>query len=120
MLTASGARNEEYEKRFHARAKASIETIKRFELLDVTKLDNGVYAGSAIGYEGPVEVAATVSSGRLEKIEITKHKEKQYYSALLVHLGGSSYDFPGWLVLPLERFGHGSIVVFDEIEDLRV
>ena len=38
----------------------------------------------------------------------------------LVHLGGSSYDFPGWLVLPLERFGHGSIVVFDEIEDLRV
>ena len=41
-------------------------------------------------------------------------------NAQLVHLGGSSYDFPGWLVLPLERFGHGSIVVFDEIEDLRV
>ena len=45
---------------------------------------------------------------------------KAIAASALVHLGRSSYDFPGWLVLPLERFGHGSIVVFDEIEDLRV
>ena len=52
--------------------------------------------------------------------KLTSDQLKWAVAHELVHLGGSSYDFPGWLVLPLERFGHGSIVVFDEIEDLRV
>ena len=58
------------------------------------------------------EVVETYNEARL--------RYRQIIGDALVHLGGSSYDFPGWLVLPLERFGHGSIVVFDEIEDLRV
>jgi uncharacterized protein with FMN-binding domain len=82
VLSAPAARNDEYEKRYRARANASIETIRKFELLDFSKLADGVYAGSAIGYEGSVDVAITVCVGRVEKVEITKHKEKQYYSAL--------------------------------------
>jgi uncharacterized protein with FMN-binding domain len=82
VLSAPKARNEDYEKRYHARANDSINTIKRFELLDISKLADGVYEGSAMGYEGPIEVAATVKSGRVDQVEITKHKEKQYYSAL--------------------------------------
>jgi uncharacterized protein with FMN-binding domain len=82
VLSAPKARNEDYEKRFHNRAQDSIDSIKRFELLDIAKLKDGKYAGSAMGYEGPIELAATVRSGRVEKVEITDHKEKQYYSAL--------------------------------------
>lgn len=77
VLSAPKARNEDYEKRYHARANDSINTIKRFELLDISKLADGVYEGSAMGYEGPIEVAATVKSGRVDQVEITKHKEKQ-------------------------------------------
>ncbi|MEZ5327873.1 MAG: FMN-binding protein [Verrucomicrobiales bacterium] len=82
VLIAPNARNEEYEERYHNRAQNSIDSIKRFELLDIGKLKDGTYSGSAMGYEGPVNIAATVVSGRVEKVEITDHKEKQYYSAL--------------------------------------
>ena len=82
VLSAPKARNEDYEERFHNRAQDSIDSIKRFELLDIARLKNGKYNGSAMGYEGPIEIAATVRGGRVEKVEITDHKEKQYYSAL--------------------------------------
>jgi uncharacterized protein with FMN-binding domain len=82
VLSAPKARNDDYDNRFRGRAQDSIEAIKRFELLDITKLADGVYNGSAMGYEGPIDVAATVEGGRVEKVAITKHKEKQYYSAL--------------------------------------
>lgn len=82
VLSAPKARNEDYEERFHNRAQDSIDSIKRFELLDISKLKDGKYNGSAMGYEGPIDIAATVRSGRVEKVEITEHKEKQYYSAL--------------------------------------
>ena len=62
----------------------------------------------------PKRSTVTVRGGKGDRDRVT------HLSQFLLHLGGSSYDFPGWLVLPLERFGHGSIVVFDEIEDLRV
>ena len=82
VLSAPAARNEAYSKRFHGRATDSIEGIKRFELLDIKALADGVYHGSSLGYEAPIHVAATVKGGRVETVEITKHREKQYYSAL--------------------------------------
>ena len=36
----------------------------------------------SLGYEGPIEVEVKVQYGRIEAVEVTKHKEKQYYSAL--------------------------------------
>ena len=82
VLSAPKARNEDYEVRYQTRAQNSIDSIKRFELLEITRLKDGKYSGSAMGYEGPVAVATTVVSGRVDKVEITDHKEKQYYSAL--------------------------------------
>ncbi|MBT5927995.1 MAG: FMN-binding protein [Verrucomicrobia bacterium] len=82
VLSAKPARNEQYSKRYRGRATDSIESIKLFELLDITQLANGTYTGSSLGYEAPLHVAATVQSGRIVKLEITQHREKQYYSAL--------------------------------------
>jgi uncharacterized protein with FMN-binding domain len=76
------ARNEDYDKRYRGRATDSIEFIRRFELLDLSSIPDGVYRGSSLGYEAPVHVAATVKSGRIDRVEITQHREKQYYSAL--------------------------------------
>jgi uncharacterized protein with FMN-binding domain len=35
-----------------------------------------------MGYAGPIEVAVTVQSGRIASVEIAKHQEKQFYSAI--------------------------------------
>ena len=82
VLSAKPARNEDYSNRFRGRATDSIESIKRFELLDISQLADGTYSGSSLGYEAPVHVQATVRSGRIEKLEVTQHREKQYYSAI--------------------------------------
>lgn len=80
-IEANG-RNEDYEKRANARAQQSIDAIQQFELLDISKIADGGYEAETIAYEGPIAVRVTVKSGRIENVEITKHKEKQYYSAL--------------------------------------
>lgn len=82
VLKASGMRNEQYERRARSRAQQSIDAIKRFELLDISKVANGEYTAETLGYEGPIEVKVKVVDGRIEDVAITKHKEKQYYSAL--------------------------------------
>lgn len=82
VLTAPKARNEDYEKRYHARARQSIESVKQFELLDISKLADGTYRGTAMGYEGPLDVEARVRGGRIQAVNVTQHTEKQYYSAL--------------------------------------
>jgi len=90
VLTGPPARNADYDKRYRGRAEDSIEFIKRFELLDIGKLADGVYRGSSLGYEAPIHIEATVKSGRIEKLEVTEHREKQYYSALR--------DVPGQII----------------------
>ena len=80
-IEATG-RNEDYEKRAEARARQSIAGIEQFELLDVSKLADGNYVAETIGYEGPIKVRVSVKSGRIESVEVTEHREKQYYSSL--------------------------------------
>ena len=82
VISAPPARNEAYSKRFRGRAKESIETIKRFELLNVSTLKDGIYRGSSLGYEAPVHIEAKISGGRIQSVTVSKHREKQYYSAL--------------------------------------
>jgi uncharacterized protein with FMN-binding domain len=74
--------NESYDQRHRGRAQASIASIKQFELLHVSAIPNGTYQGASLGYEGPISVAVSVDSGRIEKVEVTDHKEKQFYSAI--------------------------------------
>ena len=64
------------------RAESSLEAIKLAELADVSRVDDGTFAGEALGYEGPIHVAVTVKAKRIEDVKITQHKEKQFYSSL--------------------------------------
>ncbi|MGV3485051.1 MAG: FMN-binding protein [Planctomycetaceae bacterium] len=81
VLTAQH-RNEEYELRQRARATESIEAIRLFDELDVSKLADGTYQGTTTGYNGPLTVAVDVQQGRLDSVKVTDHQEKQFYSAL--------------------------------------
>jgi uncharacterized protein with FMN-binding domain len=84
------ARNKEYEQRFKSRATESMESIRLFELLDVSRVANGTHRGSATGYNGTLELEVTVAAGRITAVKVTRHREKQYYSALT--------DVPGQIV----------------------
>ena len=77
----SGNRQKQ-QQRLQQRARASLQAIRLFELSDVSRVADGTYTDSSIGYEGPVHVAVTVKSGRIEDVQVTQHKEKQFYSAL--------------------------------------
>jgi uncharacterized protein with FMN-binding domain len=68
--------------REHGRARSSIEAIQLFELSDVRKVADGSYTASSLGYEGQIQVNVVVSSGRIEAVKVTQHREKQFYSAL--------------------------------------
>ena len=68
--------------RNHNRARANIEAIKLFELSDVSRVPDGTYQASSLGYEAQVGVEVVVREGRLQSIRVTQHREKQYYSAL--------------------------------------
>lgn len=41
------------------------------------------YNADVPAYAGDLYVAVTVQSGRIEAVTVTKHKEKQYYTALI-------------------------------------
>ncbi|MFN0077273.1 MAG: FMN-binding protein [Prosthecobacter sp.] len=68
--------------RMNSRARANIEAIKLFDLLNVAKVADGTYQSSSLGYEGPVQIDVEVKAGRIESVKVTKHKEKQYYSSM--------------------------------------
>jgi len=64
------------------RARANIEGIRLYELLDIRRVPDGTYRAQSLGYKAPVHVAVTVRGGRIESVEVTQHEEKQFYSAL--------------------------------------
>jgi uncharacterized protein with FMN-binding domain len=39
------------------------------------ELKDGIYAGKAGGYNGPVRVAVTVKDGRIDEVEVTSNRE---------------------------------------------
>lgn len=65
-----------------SRAKASIEAIKLFDLSDVRRVADGTYPGNSLGYEGQIHVEVTVKDQRITAVNVTEHKEKQFYSAI--------------------------------------
>ena len=82
VVSSANMNNESYDKRARSRAQQSIDAIRQFELLDITKINDGAYEAEALAYEGPLAVKVTVKDGKITHVEITKHTEKQYYSAL--------------------------------------
>jgi uncharacterized protein with FMN-binding domain len=69
-------------KRTQARAQACLDSLKLFELADVSKVRDGTYKDSSLGYEAQVEVTVTVQNKKIESVKVTQHHEKQYYSSL--------------------------------------
>jgi len=82
VLASTDFRNEEYGKRYQARAHESIEAIRLFDQADVSKVADGSYRSNAMGYNGQLEIEVRVAAGRIEAVEVTQHREKQFYSAL--------------------------------------
>ncbi|CAN5598883.1 hypothetical protein BH10PLA1_BH10PLA1_05820 [soil metagenome] len=64
------------------RAQASLDAIKLFDSLDLTKIADGAYKGQSLGYVGPVEIEVTVAANKIEEVEVTQHHEKQFYSSI--------------------------------------
>ncbi|MCG8648213.1 MAG: FMN-binding protein [Pirellulales bacterium] len=81
VLSATGYRNKEYENRFKARARESIQAIELFEQVDVSSMADGKYRESSTGYNGQVNVEVAVAGGKIESVKVTQHREKQFYSA---------------------------------------
>lgn len=81
---------EAYVKKARERAQASIQAIQIFDTLEVAEVADGVYTANSIAYAGPLYVAVTVKGGRIESVRVTRHEEKQFYSALT--------DTPGQIV----------------------
>ncbi len=65
-----------------ARADANVAAIKSFELFDLSRVPNGTYKSNSQGYEGPVEVSVSVKGQKIERVAVTQHREKQFYSAM--------------------------------------
>lgn len=82
VINVDTYRNAEYEERFVKRAQESIETIRLYDQADVANVADGKYSGQSTGYNGQLHIEATVSGGELKSVRVTKHKEKQFYSAL--------------------------------------
>ncbi|MBN2475107.1 MAG: FMN-binding protein [Pirellulales bacterium] len=64
------------------RARANIEAIRLFQMLDLSRVPDGAYRGNSPGYAGQVFIEVTVRGGRIESVEVTDHQEKQFYSAI--------------------------------------
>lgn len=82
VLASDQFRNDDYEKRFKARAQESIESIELFEKLDLSQISDGKYRGSSTGYNGRLDVEVAVDRGRIGAVKVIQHREKQFYSAL--------------------------------------
>jgi uncharacterized protein with FMN-binding domain len=65
-----------------ARAQASIDAIRAAEGLDLSKVRDGTYTATSIAYAGPLDVAVDIRGGRILSVKVTRHQEKQFYTAL--------------------------------------
>ena len=67
---------------YKTRARTAIEVVKQFEALDLKRVRDGTHKGTAMSYAGPLEVAVTVRAGKILSVKVTRHKDKQYFSAI--------------------------------------
>lgn len=63
------------------RARDGYDTIKYFNLFDLSKVPDGTFKGTATGYRGPVEAVVTVQNRKITDVKVN-HKEDQYYSSI--------------------------------------
>lgn len=69
-------------KRCQDRARASVEAVKVFDALDLSRIPDGIYKSVCPAYAGPLHVEVAVKGGRIQSCRVTQHQEKQYYSSI--------------------------------------
>jgi uncharacterized protein with FMN-binding domain len=82
IATPPRPKREELTERWKQRARENLEGIRLAERADVRTVADGVYEGQSTGYAGPIHVEVTVAGGRLESVRVSRHQEKQFYSAM--------------------------------------
>ena len=63
-------------------ARERIAALRAEQSIDLRRLSDGNYTGQAVGYSGTIRVSVAVKRQRIESVNVTRHVEKQYYSAL--------------------------------------
>ena len=69
-------------KRLKERAQMNMEAVRAYMNLDITKVPDGTYTSSAMGFDEPIDVQVTVSDGKITSVEVTRDKESQPYRSL--------------------------------------
>jgi len=69
-------------KRDQERAAATLEVIRLFDTLDVSRIPDGSYPGKSLGYYGHLEVEAIVKAKRIEDLKVTYNPDRQYFHAV--------------------------------------
>lgn len=82
VLSETPADGKGWIKKNRERAQANIDAITLFDAVDLAKVKDGKFSAQSLGYSGPVHIAVTVSSQRIQSVVVTQHVEKQFYSAL--------------------------------------
>ena len=68
--------------RNHRRAKDTMEVIRLFDRLDLTKVKSGSYRDRSYGYSGYVNVEVQAEPGSIETAKVTSMSDRQYYHAV--------------------------------------
>lgn len=63
-------------------ARERILAMRAEQSIDLSQLRDGNYSGQAVGYSGALHVSVSVEGHRIDSVKVTRHVEKQYYSAL--------------------------------------
>ncbi len=79
LATTQGGRDLAVNKK---RAQASIDAVKVFDALDLSRIPDGKYTSSSNGYAGEVEVQVTIAAGRITDVQVLQHHEKQFYASI--------------------------------------
>jgi uncharacterized protein with FMN-binding domain len=69
------------------RAQASLQATKLFDALDLKRIPDGTYTGNSMAYAGQLYVEISVKAGRIESVRVTRHRERQFYSAITDTIG---------------------------------
>jgi uncharacterized protein with FMN-binding domain len=82
LATPGGNAGEKVIEANKRRAQASLEAVTACGALELRRIPDGTFRGASLAYAGQLQVAVTVRTHRLTSVEVTKHQEKQFYTAL--------------------------------------
>ena len=65
-----------------ARARDSIDAIKVYEALDLSRIPDGAYTSTTASFAGPLALEVRIAQGKIASVRVVRHQDKQYYGAL--------------------------------------